>query len=194
MRISLKKLLVAAALIAAPVTASALDLRVEGGEAARASYESERVSLEYQRGQVLSQQTLQGPTGEVEVITVRFVDPVHGTIARDAFVSVSHYERAPVVEDAASSEEAIAQNFIAVLIESLGEQATVRAERVELGGQSVDGYRVSLPASVRSSDAVFYVQRAGAGFVLVYAQVAPRDVRVRAAIDEVVQSLSFGVQ
>lgn len=192
MRISLKNLLIAAALIAVPATASALDVRIEGAVEARESYESDRVSLAYARGQVLSQQTLRGPTGDVEVLTVRFVDPEHGTLARDAFLSVSLYERAPVVEDASSPEEAIAQNFIAALTEGLGDHATVRPERVALGGQSFDGYRVTLPESVRANDAVFYVQSTGEGYALIYAQVAPRDVLVRAAIDEVVESLEFG--
>ena len=194
MRISLKKLLIAAALIAVPATASALDLRVEGAQDVRASYHSGRISLEYQRGQVLSQQNLHGPAGEVEIVTVHFVDPVHSTLARDAFLSVSLYERAPVVEDASSPEDAIAKNFIVALTKGLGDRAIVRAERVELGGQSVEGYRVALPDTVRANDAVFYVQAVGEGYALVYAQVAPRDTLVRAAIDEVVQSLAFGAK
>lgn len=195
MRNSLRNLVLAAGLMAFPLSASALEVRSETpAEAPVKTYESERVSFQYGDGQIVSQQLVRNGDDTVEQITIQYVDPVSGVRSRDAFLSLSIYERPPVVEGAGEAEDAILKNLIASLQRSLGQNIAPQAAEMTVPGfGEVNGYHLALPTSSKGArEALFFAKKVATGYALVFVQYGENDQAIQDAMDGVLQSLSFG--
>lgn len=194
MRNSLRNLVVAACLVAFPITASALDVRMDATEEQPVKrYEGDRVSFEYGDGMIVSRQTMNGVVGEVEQVTVQFVDPVSGIQTRDAFLSVSIYDRPPVVPGSTGAEDAIAKNLLAAIERGMGEGFSAQDAPLTVPYfGDVDGYSMMLGAPEHERQAIFFVKKVETGFAVVFVQHGPNDEKIAEAINALFQTISFG--
>lgn len=185
--------MLAAALISLPLSASALEVRVdEDAEPTVQVYEGEGFSFEYQDGDVVSNQTIRGKNGTVGQTFVHFVDPEGGERKRDAFLSVQLYENAPTVEGVDDELDAVAQNLVNALNHRLGKELQFQQMNVELGKiGSVTGHQALLKDETISRYISFFVVPVGDGFALVLAQRDVDDEESTKSVEKILETLSF---
>lgn len=181
------------ALISLPLSASALEVRVdEDAEPTVHVFKGEGLSFEYEDGDVVSHQTIRGNNETVEQTLVHFVDPEGGERTRDAFVSVQLYENAPTVEGVDDALEAVAQNFINALNKSLDRDLQFQQLNVEFGKiGSVSGYQALLEDVTPQRYISFFVTVVDDGYALVLAQREANDEESVKGVEKILNTLSF---
>lgn len=193
MRRFLGKWMLAAALISLPLSASALEVRVdEDAEPTVLVYDGEGFSFEYEDGDVVSHQTIRGKNGAVGQTFVHFVDPEGGERKTDAFLSVQLYEKAPTVEGVDDESDAVAQNLIQALNQRLGKELQFQQMNVEFAKiGSVTGYQALLQDKENARYISFFVVPVDEGFALVLAQRDAEDEESTKSVEKILETLSF---
>lgn len=185
--------MLAAALISLPLSASALEVRVEeDAEPTVQIYEGDGLSFEYQDGDVVSHQTIRGQNGAVGQTFVHFVDAESGERKNDAFLSVQLYENAPAVEGVDDELDAVAKNLVNALNKSLGKDLQFQQMNVELANVgNVTGYQALLQDEITARYISFFVVAVDDRFALVLAQSDVDDRESVETIEKLLSTLSF---
>lgn len=186
--------MLALAMISLPLSASALDVRVDENEAPSVKiFNADGVSFEYDDGDVISQQTIRGENGDVDQLLIHFVDPQSGERQRDAFVGIQLYSTAPVFEGASDEKDAIAQNLLEQLSKNLGERvkaSKLSDELAEIG--AIEGYQARLSGKDEDHYLRFFVTETATGYALVLEQRELEDKEAQRAVERLLNTLSFG--
>lgn len=188
--------MLALAMISLPLSASALDVRVdENAEPIVKIFQGENVSFEYDDGDVISQQTIRGNNGDVDQLLIQFVDPESGERINDAFVALQFYAQAPALEGVNDAQEAIAQNFVAQLSRSLGHRVHTSKVSDELPNVGrVEGHQARIDSKDGARYIRFFVTPTSNGHALILEQRALDDRDAQKAVERLLESLSFGAK
>jgi len=186
--------MLALAMISLPLSASALEVRVDENAAPVVKvFQGKNASFEYDDGDVISQQTIRGKNGDVDQLLIQFVDPQSGERINHAFVALQFYRQAPAVEGVDDAQEAIAQNFIAQLSRSLGQRVHTSKVSDELPNVGrVEGYQAQIDSKDGAHYVRFFVTSTANGHALILEQRDLNDKDAQKAVERLLESLSFG--
>lgn len=194
MRTALQHLVLAVGLVAVPLTASALDVRTtSSAPAAVPHFEHEKLSFDYVEGQTVRLQNFDGEAGPVTMVTISFVDPVTGQRARDSYMTISVYDRAPIVQGATTSDDAIAKGILNAMSKALGNNIRIDPTSIDFPGHDVkQAFQITTNNGGENAVGILAVVPAQGGHAAIFVQQTEENEKINDAMLVVLESLTFG--